>query len=431
MNNLSIIFSDFILKLNAFKKILKLIEPQNNITTTINTSEDLFELSQPNHKLTGQDVKKSGILFTMLKTLIPQPIAHNIENSIIYYAYNYKVNVLDEEIFYNVVNDINEIERIYKTTISKLVIEFDNDNITLQNVISNYNKFLSQSGILCSLSKVTQIVFNGLKKINTIDQFLFTITLNSDAYDLIKEYVSAYDRYRVHTVKEEIVFNMCDKCDIQLTVDCDKGELICMKCGLLIKLCGDVIETTDTIVQDTKPKNSSYAAPHHFDFWYKRIFALEPTELPDNIVPTVQVWLKKNSYNPSCENIRLALQKTKLSTYNTHVSLIHKLITGKSLEPPTYEIKIVMFNNFEKAIKVYNIIKKDNNIKYYPYFMWKIMEMIYFKDFRRKANILQYIHLQNGDTLRKNDKIWREICKIVPEFTFHATDPNMQYIYQD
>ncbi len=431
MNNLSTIFSDFIFKLNAFKKILKLIKPQDDVINTINTSEDLFELSCPSNKLTGKDIKKSGILFTMLETLISQSGAEHIENTIIYYTYNYKVNVLDDESFYNVVNDINEIERIYKTTISKLVIEFDNGSIDLQNVILKYNKFLSQSGILCSLTKVTQIVFDGLKKINTIDQFLFTITLNSDIYHLIKEHVSLYDKYRVNTVKEEIFFNICDKCDIRLTVDCDKGELICMTCGYWIKLCGDVIETTDTIVQDTKSKNSSYAAPHHFDFWYKRIFALEPTELPDDIVPTVQFWLKKNSYNPSCENIRLALQKTKLSAYNTHVSLIYKSITGKSLEPPTYEIKVIMFNNFEKAIEIYSIIKKDNNIKYYPYFMWKIMEMIYINNPRRRANILQYIHLQNGDTLRKNDKIWRDICKVVPEFTFYPTDPNMQYIYQD
>ena len=130
---------------------------------------------------------------------------------------------------------------------------------------------------------------------------------------------------------------------------------------------------------------------------------------------------------------KIALQKIKvrnksLSDHNTHISLIRKLITGKAPRPPTHNEKNKIFNYFNKAVEAYNATKRDINIKYYPYFIWKIMEMIY-TDPIRKAEILECIHLQNLDTLKKNDKIWRQICKQVPEFTFKSTDRSYQYMY--
>ena len=94
-----------------------------------------------------------------------------------------------------------------------------------------------------------------------------------------------------------------------------------------------------------------------------------------------------------------------------------------------------IFNYFNKAVQAYNesykTTRTNNNIKYYPYFIWKIIEIIYKDQPRRRYEIFECIHLQNLDTLKKNDKIWKNICNKIPEFKFKPTDRNEQYIYTD
>ena len=403
----------------------------DNVTATrlkkpVNIFDNLFDLEEQS-KLSGKEAKKTKLFLSIFSSNIPNR-AEEMENIILYYVFGYKMDILSPVVFNQVKKKVELIEQSYKNNIASLIQQYDDD---IKIITREYHRYLLQSSIALKLQEIAQLIFKELKKINNSHNFLCKIPVNSTKYDLIKESVTMYDRSRICIKKEEIAFSMCSKCNIKLTVDCDKGELFCGKCGLFIRLSGDIIETTDTIVQDNRPKNSSYDASNHCDFWYKRIFSLEPTELPDFVKPTVDAWLKKNSYSSTCENIRKALQKTGLSAYNNHVPSIRKLITGKSLEPPTHVIKLKIFNWFAKAVKAYTIVNENANIKYYPYFLWKIMEMIYIKDQLRQAEILQYIHLQNLDTLRKNDKIWRQMCDLVPEFTFISTDPNMQYIYED
>lgn len=416
-------FTNFMLKLQALKLILNILKPQCFSNDYLNQQKEMN--TTHDKQVIGYNIKKLAVISNKFRHYgLSKSQSECIENIILYYAFDHSNDILDISIYNKLQTNISKIERSYKNKTAILVRDLNhkNSNVLTTDILNEYNRFLLQSGFISRLNSIMEVILSNLRRIN--------IKLFSKKYELIKENIQLYDKYRIDIELEKINFNICEHCHIKLTVDCDKGELLCIRCGLLFKLSGDVIENIDTIVQDNKPKNSSYDASNHCEFWLKRIFALEPTDIDDDIKLIVETWLKKNGYPPTCRNIRKALQKTKLSNHNTHVSLIHKLITGKSPEPPSHDEKNKIFNYFNKAVVAYNAIKKDTNIKYYPYFIWKIMEMIYVNPLRR-IEILEYIHFQNLDTLKKNDKIWRQICQQIPEFAFIPTDRNMQYLYQE
>ncbi len=431
MENLESIFNNFSLKIKVLYDILKLIKPQViHIVKPYDPLFRLFEIETKENNNIGYDIKQSNIILNALqKEGLSRHKAKNMEEIILYYAFDHRINVLPISTYDEIYTVVNTIDKLYKNKAATLIRNWSKDNPS--DIIADFNRFLSESGSISKLNLTTNIIINSLQKINKSKYFLFNVVLYSREYEQIKENIHIYDNYRIEIENNLNKTNVCENCSCELLADSDKGELYCAGCGMLLKKAGDIAENSTTNTPDNKSKNSSYDASNHCEFWLKRLFALEPTELDDNIKETVEKWLRKNNYTPTCRNIRKALQKTKLSNHNTHVSLIHKLITGKSPEPPTYNIKNIIFNYFNKAVQAYNIIKKDTNIKYYPYFIWKIMEMVYWKDPIRRTEILQYIHFQNHDTLSNNEKIWRQICDIVPEFTFIPTDPNIQYLYDD
>lgn len=420
MNNLESIFTSVMLKIKSLKIILKHVKPKiydkSNSTNTWNKAHQIKILS---------------IIATCLKSTC---CAEDLENEILHYAYNYQMNIINIDTYNKLLNTMNNIEQNYRSKISTLIRNFDINSKNIQEITSEYNLYILQSGFISHLSYIADTLFDNLKKIHNNPQIYYNISINSKEYDIIKQHLNLYNKYRIEVRLEKLNLNICEDCNIKLTIDYNRGILLCNTCGMLSKLSGDVMEDVNIYIQENKSKNTTYDASNHCDFWLKRIFALEPTELDDNIIILVKLWLKKNGYSTTCRYIRYALAKIKInnksqSCNNTHVSLIRKLITGKAPEPPTHDERNKIFNYFYKAVEAYHNIKRDViNIKYYPYFIWKIMEMIY-PDPARRTEILECIHLQNLDTLKKNDKIWRQICQQVPEFKFKSTDRSYQYMY--
>ena len=136
-------------------------------------------------------------------------------------------------------------------------------------------------------------------------------------------------------------------------------RIYCKSCGLITNLYEELYNSSFLKISENKQKNSTYDASNHCEFWFKRIFALEPTDMDNNIIISINQWLIKHNYPITCKYIRRSLQKLKLTTYNTHVSLIRKLLTGKVPLPPNYNQKIKIFNYFNKSVQAYNEIYKN------------------------------------------------------------------------
>jgi hypothetical protein len=123
--------------------------------------------------------------------------------------------------------------------------------------------------------------------------------------------------------------------------------------------------------------------------------------------------------------IRSYLHKNGSSSYNEHIPLIRRLITGVS-PPQMTEAELQRVNiYFIRIIKLYNTVKPSTKINcpYHPYIIYKILEQI-LQDGQRKSAILKCIHLQSSQTLIQNDRLWKKICENIPEFEYIPTDRN-------
>jgi hypothetical protein len=69
------------------------------------------------------------------------------------------------------------------------------------------------------------------------------------------------------------------------------------------------------------------------------------------------------------------------------------------------------------------------NLKYYPYSIVKIIEMVLDKpeDQERKQAIIDCVHFQRDNTVVSNDKTWKKVCDRVPCFTYKKTDRNLMH----
>jgi hypothetical protein len=227
--------------------------------------------------------------------------------------------------------------------------------------------------------------------------------------------------------------DICPKCHTQYDIEEKTSEFTCKNCGHVEKMYGVVFEDDQFYYQEgQRTKHGKYDPIKHARFWLDRIQAKETTEIPDSVINAVKKCICRDQlwkHDVTCELIRgylKQIKKNKITSYNNHVALIRKIITGQEPDQLSeYEIKLV-YMYFGLSIQIYNKIKGDSkmNCLYHPFLIYKIIEQILTKpgDMRRRKNILSCIHLQSRDTLIENDKVWFGICDHIPGFTKIATD---------
>jgi hypothetical protein len=131
----------------------------------------------------------------------------------------------------------------------------------------------------------------------------------------------------------------------------------------------------------------------------------------------------------SCKMLRRCLKDIKATKYNENIPYIRRKLTGISPERLFHhEIKL-SYIYFDKAVSAFNnlMMSSRSNMRYYPYFIFKIIEMILHRadDKKRLDSIVESIHFQRDNTLVHNDRLWSKICEIVPEFVFKKTDKDI------
>jgi hypothetical protein len=356
----------------------------------------------------------------------------------------------------NILKKLNCLKKIY-SYLEKNIVNTDILNNTyyeIENLFNNYSldsaiilsEYFSLSGTCSSKEKeIYNKLYQRFIKSNNIASRLDIIYNNlnqtykkhisKNESKLIKEgnaLFSEYTKIKIHDYIEEVkVSSLCDNCN-EIMVVINIGEQSCSKCGI----CKDTVITVidDDISNENKNiKYGSYDPSKHCRYWLDRIQGREifdMTEL-ENIVEFIKEQLVKDriknmdyiTYNL----IRNYLHKNNYSSYNEHIPLIRKLITG--VPPPQLtEIELQKINiYFIRVIKLYNSVKPSTKINcpYHPYIIYKILEQILLNG-NRKSAILKCIHLQSNQTLIQNDKLWKKICTFIPEFTYTPTDRNRE-----
>jgi hypothetical protein len=209
------------------------------------------------------------------------------------------------------------------------------------------------------------------------------------------------------------------------------SELRCSSssCGL-VKIIVGCIFKEDQYASDTqKSKCNGYDFGRHFKFWMERLQALEHKIFNEGDLARIKECIVRDrtlNCEITCVRMRGYLKELNLTEYNDHVPLLVKMFGGYG--PPQYDFQETrdIAIKFNKIINLYHKVNPNgSNRPYYPFFIYKIVEHK-FRDNPEKLRLLDYIHLQSDDTIKKNDSYYEKICALAsPEdgLIYSATNP--------
>lgn len=265
--------------------------------------------------------------------------------------------------------------------------------------------------------------------------------------DLIKK----YNEQVIVIETQKLRINRCDICGSTMTLHSATSELTCDSpdCGQIMTLQGVLYEDSQIYTQQVNNPNKTkkYDPNGHLSKWIDKILAKEDyifdTAVVDRIDRMALAEYKRGDrvrpmINMRVEKVREWLQKCKFTDCYDHAPLLRKIITGKhgpQVVPPEFmpeELHDILIEaslalrEFESVITDEQILArlgKDRvrNKFYYPYILWQTINLK-IRD-TRKRKILECIHLQSDDTLRRNDIVWKEICNR-RGYTYYAATNN-------
>jgi hypothetical protein len=337
-----------------------------------------------------------------------------------------KINILLDLATYNTLhsyhNSINEIYNKYILLISDILNDYskyyDNKDKIIK-LTDKFNKILENNNILNNLDIIYKDIINYITNNNRLE-----IECNKI---LLIDYKNNY-------INNEFLNNThIDKCTCinNQHLNISENEIICNMCGSIYNkplIKNHNIEDINII---------KYDFLRHYRIWLEKILGINDKYLNkyQNEYNIIKNYIERE-YPLVAERkkitinlLRQFLKKLNLTKLNDLISILMKKICNTYI--PTLNAKELadMENLFINIIKVYDIIKNKNDVnrKYYPYFIYKIIEY-YFRDNKDKLILLKFIHLQKKKTLVQNDQVFKLICEKIPHLIdFKITISNLYY----
>lgn len=331
-------------------------------------------------------------------------------------------------------NALGELEDGYALSVVNILSEYYCGGMELKNT-KEYHKIITSENYLIRID----YLISSIKSIINLVHIAIQCNIMSSAdtknmISRINDISKTIDR--VHSIKiitniEKRPLEIC-KCGMRRTIVPELSELRCDNplCSHVKTIVGAVFRDDQFYPQDgQKSKHGGYDTARHHKFWMERLQARESKVFKQEDLDNIKYVIDRDNYNRSnltCEIMRKILKDPKVNaTYlNNHTALLVKTFGGPAPPQLDFNEDKLSSNRFAKAMRLYEIINPDDNKPYYPYFIHKILEVM-FKDMPEKLRILDYIHLQSRETVIKNDKIYKEMCSMSndPGLVYSATDP--------
>ncbi len=239
-----------------------------------------------------------------------------------------------------------------------------------------------------------------------------------------------YAETPVEIATKEVNYYVCE-CGGTMNVYPQHSEMRCNTCHRVQTLVGTVF--TD-VATESANKRGSYETSRHCRFHLERILALHDPNIPEETYEQIRTWLRNNGkYNQlkllKCKEYRRCLKEIKKTEWNDDVPFIRRHISGVSPERLYQDEMSMVQLYFDIAASTYAQLNEGSkpNLKFYPYFIFKILQLVLKNDVARFRSIAECIHFQSDDTIVANDRVWMQICENVKHFTYVKTDVNLLF----
>ena len=323
---------------------------------------------------------------------------------------NKKKNRMDDEDFKNYIELTDDIKKK-----NKEINEISNQT----NLIKYY---LNNAPILTEY-------YTSKKKIANNETFNKNgLSNNTKCFNkkTIIENVSLLDKYLMYNENnyiknsETINSNICDKCNIEMTIYNIECIMECPKCN---KINYIIIDSSKPNYKDPPPEVSyfAYKRINHFNEWLCQFQGKETTDIPEDVYNKIILEIKKeritNMALISPQKIRQYLKKLKLNKYYEHTTHIINRLNGISspIIDKTTENKLRrMFKDIQDPF-MKSCPKDRKNFLSYSYVLYKFVELL------QMNKLKQYFPLlKSREKLHLQDLIWKDICKIL-EWPFYKS----------
>lgn len=243
------------------------------------------------------------------------------------------------------------------------------------------------------------------------------VVVNDTALDAIYKRLIALQRTRIVIEHETELPDRCD-CGEQMEINPEDSQYICPFCGLTKQVDGVIFRDDQTYAQaGSKMRANDYSAMKHLNDWLPKIFGEERANVPQSVIDKVRAYMIRNKLTldqiSNARKMREILRDPDVSEtgHNDHTTQIIRRVGGRAPASPTDAERSIIVAKYKIVISHYPTIAGANsNIKYCPYFVFKIIE-IFFADNQRMMGALKYIHLQSSKTIEKNDRIFEQIVE--------------------
>jgi len=246
---------------------------------------------------------------------------------------------------------------------------------------------------------------------------------------LFKDYNNAIDCIDLY-VKKGKDYSMdyiCEECGgEELVNDAQKGDIICVDCGLVrlndldpenpnsypynITLSSVGTKCIKTEEND-KGGPYSYKKVNHFKDHISHIQAEEKTDVPQKVIDVVKLEMKKNRINETDLNGKITREFLKKHGLNRFYDCIYKIISVIQGKPPVKmepELKDQLCDMFNEIQEPYIKHCPDNRSSFlnYRFVLHKFCQLI------DRDEYLDYFPLlKPGEKLKEQDNIWKNICR--------------------
>lgn len=269
-----------------------------------------------------------------------------------------------------------------------------------------YTEFIGEKGIISMIDRCVE----------TITMLLRCTTICSiDGVDELKELGVALERsdqFKVTQTIESMSTGDCD-CGGEFVMYAESNERKCNTCGMTATIYDSAIDDANLYAQEVqKTKQNRHHPIQHCKVWVGRIQAWVGPNVPDSVYDQLRVCFTRDSTNLkniTCRRIRKYLKEKKLTAFNNFVPFIRKVLTGISPPQLTTPELNKLYETFTQVAKILQDMRPDNNINYYPVFIFKILDE-QLPLGARKVQIMECIHLQSENTVKVIDNLYAQIC---------------------
>jgi hypothetical protein len=239
--------------------------------------------------------------------------------------------------------------------------------------------------------------------------------LDAEADRELKDISSAIEKsseFRVTINIESVTTGDCE-CGGEFVLYAESNERKCSSCGMTATIYDTIMDDMNIYSQDVqKAKQNRHHPIQHCKTWVGRIQAWVGPNVPDLVYTQLRVCFTRDSAilkNMTCRRIRKYLKEKKLTAYNNFVPFIRKVLTGISPPQLTQPELTQLYETFSNVAKILQDMRPNNNINYYPVFIFKILDE-QLPLGTRKVQIMECIHLQNENTVKVIDNLYAQIC---------------------